>query len=404
MPQYDFIARDRLGKAEKGTVEAQNPDEAVSVLQSRNLVVISVTEHQGGVPEVALLRRRRRLHTRVRSNDLIVFARSLAAMVEAGLPLLRVMEVVEGQTLSSRLRGAIHQMIRDVRGGSTFRDAVAKHPAIFSSLWVSLVETGEASGQLAQSLEQIVSYLEKSTNVQRKVISALIYPSILLCVAIIAVLIFTLKIVPSFASLFSGFGARLPALTQAVISFSGWFRRLFPALLAGAVLIWFLAFRYIRTKPGRWQFDRLKLQLPLFGPLFQEVAAEQFASNLGTLLKAGVPILHALEIVISTCGNQVVASVLEHVRTAVREGRPLAEPMGQTDIFPPMVTQMVAVGEQTGKLSSMLDEVSKYYQGQISTTLERMTALLEPIMLIGIALVIGLLVVSMYLRGSPIVG
>ncbi|MBI3318342.1 MAG: type II secretion system F family protein [Candidatus Omnitrophica bacterium] len=394
MSQYAYTVKTRLGKTEKGVLEAPSPDEAVSILQGRDLVVISISEHRAAPATLGV---KQKFHTSVKIGDLIVFARSMATMTEAGLPLLRAMEVVGGQTRSRQLATALDQMVHDIRGGSTFRDALAKHPKIFSSFWISLVETGEASGQLTKSLEQIALHLEKSGAVQRKVVSALIYPAILLGVSAVAILVFTLKIIPTFANLFASFGAKLPTLTLMVISVSNFTRRFFLLMVAAAVAGWVLFQRYIQTKPGRWQFDRVKLQLPIFGPLFQALAAEEFSSNLGTLLKAGVPILHALEIVITTCGNKVIASVLENMRTGVREGRPLAEPLSRTDIFPAMVSQMIAVGEQTGKLASMLEEISKYYEEQVTTSVERLTGLLEPVMLVGMGLVIGTLVVSMYL-------
>lgn len=395
MPAYAFVARTRMGQTERGTLEAPNTDDAISILQARDLIVVSIEEHRAA--PATLGGASRRLHGKATAADLIIFARSLSTMTEAGLPLLRAMEVISNQTRSKRLGDATNEMVRDIRGGSTFRDALAKHPALFSPFWVSLVETGEASGQLGKSLEQIAGHLEKAGAVQRKVVSALIYPAILLLVATGAVLIFTMKIIPTFGDLFISMGAELPGLTLAILNLSKFIRRFFPFMGVGSVGLWFAFNRYINTKQGRWQFDRFKLQVPLFGSIFRGVAAQQFASNLGTLLKAGVPVLHALEIVITTCGNKVVASVLEHMRTGVREGRPLAEPLFKTDIFPPMVCQMIMVGEQTGKLSGMLDEVAKYYEEQVNTAVERMTTLLEPVMLIGMALVIGTLVVAMYL-------
>ncbi len=365
------------------------------MLQARDLVVISVSE--GTVARPTSLGLGQRFHNRVKGGDLVIFARSLSAMTEAGMPLLRAMEIIGAQTRSRQMGLCIQEMVRDIRGGSTFRDAIAKHPEIFSPFWIGLVESGEASGQLTKSLEQIATHLEKSGAIQRKVISALMYPAVLLVVAIGAILVFTLKIIPTFADLFGSFGAKLPALTQMVIVLSKLLRTFFPLLILLGMGGWFLFLFYINTKQGRWQFDKFKLRAPVFGPVTQGIAAQDFASNLGTLLKAGVPILHALEIIISTCGNTVVASVLQHVRTSVREGRPLADPLSQTDVFPIMVSQMVAVGEQTGKLSNMLEELARYYEEEVSTAVERMTTLLEPIMLLGMGGVIGVLVIAMYL-------
>ncbi len=394
MPHFAFVARTRVGKPEKGTVEAANPDEAVSILQARDLVVVSVNEHKPGPVMLGL---GSRSHLGVKPSDLVVLARSLAAMTEAGLPLLRGMEIVAEQTRSRRLTATLTQMIRDIRGGSTLRDAVAKHPAVFSPFWISLIETGEASGQLTKALEQIALHLEKSGAVRRKVVSAMIYPSILVAAAVGAIATFTLKIIPTFSELYTSFGAELPVLTRVMVSFSTLMRRYAPLALLALLILGFLFYSILRTPQGRWQFDRMKLRMPIFGALFQAIAAQEFASNLGTLLRAGVPILHAMDIVIATAGNKLVASVLDHMRNGVKEGRPLAEPLSRTDIFPPMVAQMIAVGEQTGKLSQILEEISQFYEEQVETTVERLMTMMEPAILIGMGLVIGILVISMYL-------
>jgi len=392
--RYAFVARTKQGKINKGTLEAPNPEEAVSILQDRSLIVISLKESQEGPVSIGISQGS---HGKVRTADLAIFARSLAAMLEAGLPLLRTLEIVGDQTRSDRLRTIIADIIHDIRGGSTFRDAVAKHPTIFSNFWIALIETGEASGQLTQGLKQILVHLEKSDSVRRKVVSALLYPMVLLIGAIIAVLIFSLKIIPTFSSLYYSMGSNLPFLTRMVMSFSEALSRYFLFIIGGIGLLWFLVKSYTQTPIGRLQFDKLQLRLPLFGPLFQMVAAQRFSANLGTLLKAGVPIVHALEISSSTCENKVVASLLEHMKTGVQEGRSLADPLSKTDVFPSMVGQMISVGEQTGRLPEMLAEIALYYEEQATTLVERLTTLLEPLMLVGIAVVIGTLVIAMYL-------
>jgi len=394
VPRFVFTGRTKEGKPHNGTIEAPNEEEAVALLQGREIIVVSLEE---GIAKPASVGRHTGTHRSVNSSDLVIFARSLSAMLDAGLPLLRSMEVVGDQARSQHLQKTIAEMTRDIRGGSTFRDAIAKHPTIFTAFWINLVETGEASGQLTKSLEQISVHMEKSGAVQRKVVSAMIYPLILLVGAIIAVLVFTLKIIPTFAEMYSSMGSDLPLLTQMVMSFSKLLSKYFLLCAAGVAGLWFALRVYVKTPPGQWQFDMLKLRMPLIGPLLQLVAAQTFAANLGTLLKAGVPILHALEISISTCNNKVVASVLEHMKEGVREGRPLADPLGQTDIFPSMVAQMIAVGEQTGRLPNMLEEIAHYYDEQVTTAVDRLTTLVEPIMLIGIAVVIGTLVLAMYL-------
>ena len=396
MSRFAYQARNRTGHLESGTVEASSPDEAVSILQNRELLVVTVHEQRDtGLTKIQ--RKTARGHKGVKSSDLMIFAHSLSAMTEAGLPLLRALETVTSQIRSQHLSVVLSEITQDIRSGSTFRDAVAKHPTIFTPFWISLIETGEASGQLTKALEQIAVHLEKSGSVQRKVVSALMYPAILMGAAAFAIIIFTVKIIPTFAAMFSSFGAQLPPLTQAVVGFSNFMRSYILIILTATGAGAFLFTRYIKTQLGRWQFDKFLIQVPILGPVFQGVAAQEFSSNLGTLLKAGVPILHALDIVITTCSNKVVSSLIETMRAGVREGKPLADPLTQTDIFPPMVAQMLIVGEQTGKLPDMLEEISKYYDEQVSTAVERMTGLLEPIMLVVMGLIVGTMVLSMYL-------
>ncbi|PIQ82021.1 MAG: hypothetical protein COV76_05650 [Candidatus Omnitrophica bacterium CG11_big_fil_rev_8_21_14_0_20_64_10] len=400
MGYFGYVTRTSTGKSEKGTIEAGSRDEAVSLLQGRDLIVISLQEVRGGGGAGSGTTARpmgRKQYNRVTSGDLIIFARSLAAMTEAGLPLLGGLEVVASQTRSRKLQLALDQIVQDIRGGSTLRDAVAKHNTIFSNFWISLIEMGEASGQLTRALEQIAIHLEKSSAVQRKVISALFYPVILVIVAVCAILGFLLFIIPNFANLYGSMNAELPALTRWVLAASDLLQHNFLLGFGGLALGFFLFKRYAATPHGRWQLDKMSLRLPLFGPLFQAISAQEVTSNLSTLLKAGVPILHALDIVISGCRNKVVASVIEYMRTGAREGRPLAEPLSRSDVFPPMVAQMIAVGEQTGKLPTMLTEAANFYEEQVSTTVERMMSMLEPIMLIVMGVVVGVLLISMYL-------
>jgi len=318
-------------------------------------------------------------------------------MIDAGLPLLRSLENVIVQVQSRSLRAAVQEISHDIGAGSTFRDAVAKHPKVFSKLWVSLIETGEASGQLSRALEQITVHLEKAGAVQRKVVSAMIYPAILITVSCGAILVFVLKIIPTFGALFASFGAELPAITRFVLGCSQVIRVYAPLWLGGLGLAGVLFWRYAKTEAGRWQIDGVLLRLPLLGQLVQGTAVASFATGLGTMIKAGVPILHGLEIAIASSTNARVAHVLEQMRAGVRAGRPLADPLRESDVFPPMVAQMVAVGEETGKLAAMLDEIAKFYEGQVATLVERLTSLLEPVLLISMGSIIGFLVMSMYL-------
>lgn len=405
MPTYRYRARTKTGHAERGVIEAASEDDAAALLQNRELIITALVPGApaAGAPAVGprpptgarpvRVARRRRVTT----GDLVTLSRSLATMLDSGLPLLKSLEVMLPQTQSRALQTALQTVIQDVRSGSTFRDAVAKHPKVFSKLWVSLIETGEASGQLTKALEQIAIHLEKAGAIQRKIASAMVYPSILLAVSFLAILIFTLKIIPTFSRVFQDFHAELPLITRIVVTGSDLLRAhaITGALLMGILGI--LGWRYAQTPPGKWQFDGLFLRLPVVGQLVQGAAVATFATALGTMVKAGVPLLHALEITIASTTNTRIAQVLEQVRSGAREGRPLAEPLRASEVFPPMVAQMIAVGEETGKLAGMLDEIAKFYEEEVNTLVQRLTALLEPALLLTMGTIIGILVIAMYM-------
>ncbi len=398
MPSYRYQAKTRTGQTEQGTIEAGNEDEAISILQGRELLITSLTVGKAASAAPAVARSARKARGgKVTSTDMVALGRAVGTMLDAGLPLLKSLETTMPQMQSRQLQTTLQEVIQDIRGGNTFKDAIAKHPKVFTNLWVSLIETGEASGQLSKALEQITLHLQKAGAVQRKVVSAMMYPAILITVSVGAILVFLLKIIPTFASLFTSFGMKLPLLTQLVMGLSTFIRVYAPLWLGAFGIGGFLLWRYVHTTAGRWQMDGLLLQLPLLGPLMQGAAVAAFATGLGTMIKAGVPILHGLEITIASSGNTRVAHVLEQMRAGAREGRPLADPLRESDIFPPMVAQMVAVGEETGKLANMLDEIAKYYEEQVTTMVERFTGLLEPLLLLVMGGIIGVLVLAMYL-------
>lgn len=397
MPLFRYTARTRTGRPEQGLLDAPTEDEAVTILQGRDLLItgLELTTQVAAGPASRSTRRTR--GGRVTTTDLVTFGRALGTMVDSGLPLLKSLETMIPQVQSRQLRDATQEIIHDIRAGSTFRDAVAKHPKVFSKLWVGLIETGEASGQLTKALEQITIHLEKTGAVRRKVISAMIYPAVLISVSIGAIMIFTLKIIPTFGELFKSFGAQLPRITQTVLAVSNIIRATAPIWASAIALSGLLLWRYAKTAVGRWQIDGFLLRVPLIGQLVQGAAMAAFATGLGTMIKAGVPLLHGLEITIASSPNVRVAEVLEQMRAGAREGRPLVDAIRNSELFPPMVAQMIAVGEETGKLANMLDEIARFYEEQVGTLIDRMTTMLEPILLIVMGTIIGILVLSMYL-------
>lgn len=394
MPFFKYVVRDRSGKLMDEVVEAVSREALTNQLQSRNLFVISI----GLAPQVKKVKKiQRRYHRGVKTFDLIMFSKELATLLSSGVTLIKSLEILCKQTESLALLRTVEQIKKDVEGGYTFQNALKKHDKIFSEFWIHLVETGEASGHLPQSLEQLAGYLEESAELKKKVTSALVYPVILLCVAAAAIVIFLLKIIPVFSEIFKGFNVELPLLTRLVIGMSTIVRKYFLIVAGMGVALFFVLKQYISTEAGRFQFDALKLKLPILGPVMQEVSTERFTSGLSTLLKSGVPILHALEIAEKTAGNKVMEKELRQVKTAVRDGKGIAQTMQESTLFSPLVVQMIGVGEEIGELGKMLERISVFYKERVNTFVSRLTTMFEPLVLVFMGVVVGVLVIAMFM-------
>lgn len=398
MPSYVYAARDRHGTLQSGHLDAMDEDEVVALLQNRGLVVTALSRKDLQAARSALPGRLgRRLHRRVTTDDQVLLCQQLAAMLEAGIPLLRSLEVLSAQVESEPLVNALAHMRQDIEAGRTFRDAMAKHPHVFSAFWLNLVETGEASGHLAQSLQQLARYLESVRDLQRKAMTALTYPMFLLVAATGAVAFFAYWIIPKFSAIFANSHAQLPWLTTQVIGLSHFVRGFWWLLLAAAAGLAYGVRAFVQTDEGRWLVDRLALKIPFFDRLFLQLQLAQFARGLGTLLESGVPILFSLEIMERSATNKVYGQAIGEVKELVREGKTMAGPMERSALFPPMMVQMVQVGEEIGELSKMLDRVATYYEERIATFVARLSSLFEPIAIVVMAVVIGVLVISMFL-------
>jgi len=396
MATFYYTARDRDGTVKTGQVESLSEDDALAVLQNRGLIVTGI-ESKGMADAAAVKARSSRLHGRVTADDKVLFCQQLATLLNAGIPLLRSLEILAMQVESQRLLDAIQQIRKDIEGGKTFRDALAKHPKIFTQFWVNLVETGEASGHLAESLNQLAQYLESVRFIQGKAMTAMMYPLVLIVGAIVALGFFVFKIIPTFQGIFAAMNIPLPPLTVAVLSISNFVRRY--VLLIGAVggaLVYGLN-QFLHTDRGRELMDHFVLRLPVLNRLLINLQLAQFSRGLGALLESGVPILFAMEIMGQSATNTAYRRAIEQIRHEVQRGKTVAEPMSQFDLFPPMMVQMVRVGEEIGELGKMLDRVAKYYEQRVATFIERMTTLFEPIAIVVMALVIGTLVVAMFL-------
>lgn len=351
-------------------------------------MVISVTERKGSTSD---------RNAKVKMDDLVVFSRQLATMVDSGIPLIKGLSTLAGQVKSKTLRKIIARIRDDVETGSSLSEALSKHPKVFSPLYVNMVTAGESSGMLDDMLERVAAYLEKSNALKRKVKSALTYPAAVCSMATLISAFLILKVVPGFKDIFSTLGAKLPAPTAALIALSDILRHYFLSVVIGVVIVVTVVTKYLKTSKGRLRFDKLKLKLLIFGPLFQKIAIARFSRTLATLLKSDVPILTSLEIVGKTCGNKALEVALEEAATNVREGEHITEPLRRDKIFPPMVVDMISVGEESGELEAMLNKIADFYEDEVDTAISGLTSLIEPVVIAFMGIVIGSVVVAMFL-------
>ena len=334
---------------------------------------------------------------KVKQRSIAVFTRQLATMIDAGLPLVQSLEILSQQQESKVFKNIIREIREDVEGGSTFAGALKKHPATFNELYTNLVVAGEEGGILDNILTRLANYIEKSEALKKKVKSALIYPATIVGVAIIVVIVLMIFVIPVFETMFKSAGQSLPLPTLIVLTMSKLIKKYVIILIPALVLLFYLGRKYYQTQNGRAVIDRLLLKLPVFGPLFRKIAVARFSRTLGTLVSSGVPILDGLTIVSRTSGNRTIETAILNARASIREGETIAEPLNRSKIFPPMVIQMISVGESTGALDSMLSKIADFYEEEVDIAVSNLTSLLEPFLMIFLGVVIGGVVISMYL-------
>jgi len=396
MPKFLFIVRDKEGKKISDVQDVATRDELIRFLQTKGFLIISIKEIKPS-EDVITLEKKRFTHRRIKFDDIVFFARQLSTLLDAGVTLLKSLDVISQQIESKNLFSVVEKIKKDIEQGLTFRDSLAKHRRVFSDLWVNLAETGEASGNLAIVLDRLAKFLEARAAFRREIVSAMIYPVILFFVAIGAVFIFILRIVPTFTELFKGFGVKLPLLTQMVIGLSNLVRKGFIPSILILITLFFLFRRFINTEKGRIIFDNFKLKVPLFSRFFRNLILERFSSGMSTLIESGVPLLYSLEITERAIGNKVVSEMIKKIKESVRDGKTLSEPLSESEFFPLLLIQMVSIGEETGNLSGMFKKLADYYEEYITTLTKRLTAMFEPLMIVFMAVIIGGLVISMFL-------
>jgi len=337
------------------------------------------------------------LKPKVKTKDIVVFTRQFATMIDAGLPLVQCLEILSGQQENPTFKEIILKVKEDVESGATFADALGKHPKVFDRLYVNLVNAGEVGGILDTILNRLAGYIEKSMNLRKKVKGAMVYPATVVSVAILVVAIILIWVIPVFQQMFAGVGKNLPGPTLFVIALSEFTKKYFLFILISLFVLAFVCKRIYQTEKGRMAFDRMFLRLPVFGDLLRKVAVAKFTRTLGTLVSSGVPILEGLDVVARTAGNAVVEQAIMKTRESISEGRTIAEPLKETKVFPPMVVQMIAVGEATGALDQMLSKIADFYDTEVDDAVSALTSLIEPLLMVFLGGAIGGLVVAMYL-------
>jgi type IV pilus assembly protein PilC len=392
MPIFAYRGRSQAGQVVAGQMEANTADAVVTQLRQQRIFPIAVKPQPKSI-ELKIPG----LGRGVKEKELAVFTRQLATMIDAGLPLVQCLDVLASQQPNKRFKNILTEVREAVEGGATFAAALKRHPAVFTPLYANMVEAGEAGGLLDTILNRLAVYIEKAMTLRRKVKGALIYPSTIVTVAISVVIFLLAFVIPVFEGFFQGAGVQLPLPTQIVMTGSRFVRRYLLAGL-GLVIAGIVGIRFsYKTEKGRRAIDGLFLWFPIFGPMLRKVAVARFTRTLGTLIASGVPILDGLDITAKTAGNKVVEEAITKTRGSIAEGKTIAAPLQSSRVFPPMVVQMISVGEQSGSLDSMLDKIADFYDAEVDQAVSNLTAMLEPILMVFLGVVVGGIVIAMYL-------
>ena len=394
MATFVYKVRDRAGKTLTGNMDAENKEGIISELRKKNYFIISIEQKKGinsfSFGEITLFQR-------VDIKDLTIFYRQFATMLNAGLTIVKCLNILAEQVEKKLLAKIVAEVKNDIEAGSTLADAFSKYPKVFSHLYVSMVKAGEIGGVLDEVLNRVANLIEKEYALRQKVKSAMTYPSFVLFAAVGMVVFMLTFILPQFVGVFQGFGAELPMLTMLLVNATKVFNKYWYIFLMVTAGLTFAFLAYIKTPNGRMNFDKLQLRAPIFGPMLSKTAVARFTRTLGTLIKSGVPILDALQVSADSVGNSVVALAITNSRTKIKEGQSISVPLAESKIFPPMVTQMIMVGEESGELEEMLVNIANFYDQEVERAVEKLTSVIEPVMMALISVIIGTMVIAMYL-------
>jgi len=390
MPSFAYVARDTAsGREIRSVMEAGNEQAAVAALLKRNLLVVSIQEK--------LSKKGKTAGGKVALQDLVIFTRQLATMIDAGLAMVQSLQALAEQSPNKVMKDVIRDICSRVESGDSFSEALQKHPKVFSKLFVAMVSAGEKGGLLAEILARLATYLENAARLRRKVKSAMMYPTVVTVVAILITLFLLVKVIPVFGEIYSGFGAKLPAPTQFMIGLSHLVQSYFLLILlvmGASVYAWF---HFIKTKRGRAFWDAYRIKMPIFGAVAHKICLARFTRTLASLIRSGVPILEVLHIVSQTVGNVVMEKAIRTATADIERGEGLAVSLSKHPVFPSMIIRMITAGEQTGKVDNMLERISDFLDEEIETTLSGLTSMIEPILIVFLGVVIGSMVICMFL-------
>ncbi len=390
MPLFSYTVKNKEGKALKGYFEAESRQKLIEYFQKESYLILSLKETKKKKTRPAG-------YGRVRAEELVVFSRQFTTLIESGISVVDSLCILEEQTQNPYFKNVLDLILKDVREGLSLSKAMVKHPKVFPEIYVSMVEAAEVSGNLAEILDRLAIYLEKSNALRKKVVSALYYPVIivLLAGAITGFLVF--NIIPTFKGIFESFGGKLPLPTQLLISLSDFLRANSIYFLVFLIILGFIFTKIIRTPKGKKQFHRLLIGLPVFGDLVKKVAIAKFSRTFATLIKSGVSVIRCLEIVAKTAGNKIIEEAVLEARRFIQEGQPLSLPLEKTGIFPSMVVRMISVGEKSGRLEEMLSKIAQFYEEQTEASIAGLSSLIEPVIIVFLGVIIGGIVVALFL-------
>ncbi len=399
MPVYIWEGKTAKGTIQKGETDAPSEKILRQILKAQKINVSKVKQKPKDIFENVAF-----MQPGVKTKDLIVFTRQFSTMIDAGLPLIQGLDILANQEENRTFKKVLMQVKLDVEGGSSLAEALKKHPKVFDNLYVNLVAAGETGGILDTILQRLAAYIEKNARLESKVKGALIYPATIMVIAVAVILIMLVFVIPVFAEMFTDFGSELPGLTQAVVNISDFLRNNWIVLTVIFAGLFYAFKKWKSTDRGEYLFDKYMLKAIVIGDLLRKVAVAKFTRTLGTLITSGVPILDGMDVVAKTAGNRVVEEAINNTKQSISEGKTIAAPLEESGVFPPMVCQMVAVGESAGSLDSMLEKIADFYEEEVDAAVDAITALIEPVMMVFLGGTVGTMLIAMYLPIFKIAG